>query len=57
MQIKAFLIIILLGFSVSCYSASPGLDITYSGNEGFLISSKNRKVLIDALFRSNYPNF
>lgn len=38
-------------------SAQAELDITYIGNEGFLIQSKNRKVLIDALFRSRSASY
>lgn len=34
--------------------AAPSLDVTYIANEGFLISSPSKKILIDALFRLGY---
>ena len=33
------------------------LKVTYIANEGFLISSANKKVLIDALFGSGYSHY
>jgi L-ascorbate metabolism protein UlaG (beta-lactamase superfamily) len=38
-------------------SQTPSLDITYLGNEGFLIYSKNKKILVDALFKLNMPSY
>ena len=41
----------LMGFMARSQS---DLDISYLGNEGFLIKSNTKKVLIDALFESGY---
>ena len=38
-------------------SAQPALDVTYLGNEGFLVRSEHKKVLIDALFKSDSPSY
>lgn len=51
---KKILTLLLVLLSLIGFSQSD-LGITYLGNEGFLITSENRKVLIDALFySSNY---
>ena len=39
------------------FSQTPHLDISYLGNEGFLIYSENKKVLVDALFKVNSPSY
>lgn len=41
----------------SSYGQTLSVDIKYLGNEGFLIKSENRKVLIDALFKSESVHY
>lgn len=54
---KLHTILLALFFGFCGFSQSPFLNITYTGNEGFLLESENKKVLIDALFKANYPDF
>ncbi|MBI5402034.1 MAG: MBL fold metallo-hydrolase [Ignavibacteriae bacterium] len=51
-----FLLFSLLTANLFCQSGDTkkDLQITYIANEGFLISSGNKKILIDALFKSDY---
>ena len=46
---KNFILILLIFYSTSAISQSP-CKITYIANEGFLIKSDDKKILIDALF-------
>ncbi len=44
--------LVLISFLMCTYANNPGLDVTYIGNEGFLVQSANHRILIDALFKS-----
>ena len=44
----------LFGFSRLSKDETQALKVTYIANEGFLISSKTKKVLIDSIFRKGY---
>jgi L-ascorbate metabolism protein UlaG (beta-lactamase superfamily) len=57
-KLKLFLVVLLAGSSLPGASpnepaakAAAGVKITYLANEGFLIDSAGKRVLIDALFR------
>ncbi|MDP4210194.1 MAG: MBL fold metallo-hydrolase [Bacteroidota bacterium] len=59
---KSFIIILfvlLLFNSIPLYSqnSNKSLQITYIANEGFLLKSQTKKVLIDALFNEGYGAF
>ncbi len=37
--------------------AEAGVEITYTGNEGFLIAAAGKKILIDAVYRKGVPGY
>jgi L-ascorbate metabolism protein UlaG (beta-lactamase superfamily) len=50
--------IFIILFSINTvYAQSESAKITYIANEGFLIETQNKKVLIDALFTNGYGAF
>lgn len=58
MKQKVFISLILLT-SIICSSCSgqKKLDVTYIANAGFLIESKGKQVIIDALFMNGWDNY
>jgi L-ascorbate metabolism protein UlaG (beta-lactamase superfamily) len=43
-------------FAYAVFSEA-GVQATYVGNEGFLISGNGRKILIDSLYREGVPGY
>jgi L-ascorbate metabolism protein UlaG (beta-lactamase superfamily) len=52
-----FVALFIIAVFLRGFSQTPSLDIFYLGNEGFLIYSTNKKVLVDALFQVNMPSY
>jgi L-ascorbate metabolism protein UlaG (beta-lactamase superfamily) len=57
MKKNIFIALFVIVTFLKGFSQTPPLDISYLGNEGFLIYSKNKKVLVDALFKVNLPSY
>ncbi len=51
------LLIILANIMFSTCSGQQKIDVTYIANEGFLIESSGKKVIIDALFNNGWDNY
>ncbi len=55
MKSLIFLLFATLILFIGCQnSKNPSLDITYIANEGFMLESSSKKILIDALFNNRY---
>ena len=52
-------VLLILGAQIIAGCAAPTVELTAIANEGFLIRSAGRTVLVDALFRATapYPEF
>ncbi len=48
---------VILFFVNTAYAQTEGVNVTYIANEGFLLRTQNKKVLIDALFTNGYGAF
>jgi L-ascorbate metabolism protein UlaG (beta-lactamase superfamily) len=59
MKFKILLCILIVSSSIIIFPQSDvkKLNITYIANEGFLLSTPNKKVIIDALFKEGYGFF
>src|SRR4051794_8724048 len=56
-MIKYALILIFFAEHLFAQTADKNLHVTYIANEGFMLQTKNKKILIDALFTNGYGAF
>ncbi len=50
MKAKNFIVLIIILFVSIAWTGDRSINVTYVSNEGFLLESDNKKILIDALF-------
>ncbi len=56
-RITIWILLLLLSSLIATKAVNPGIDITYIGNEGYLLKTSQHKILIDALFSESYGAF